>query len=85
MSFYPISLTDSHTGLVWHGQVTPRYLAELQTGILPQLLHLVFFDTEDDNNVVSETIRSYEYGDTLTPENLAELSSVVAEVLEGLA
>jgi len=85
MSFEPISLKEKHDGLVWSAQVTPQYLAELQTGIVPQLVHLVLFDTENDNAVVHEEVRAFQTGDTFGEDNMAELTAAVTSALEGLA
>jgi len=85
MGFEVISQKEDHAGLVWSGQVTPQYLAELQTGILPQLVHLVIFDTDNDNAVVHDEVRAYKAGATFGEEELAELNTVIADALEGLA
>lgn len=84
MSFAPISTQDNHAGLVWSQQVTPQYLAELQTGVLPQLIHLVIFDVEDNNTVVYEQVQAYEIGESLTEENLEALEVAVASAMETL-
>jgi len=85
MSFEPISLSNTQDGLVWSGQVAPRYLAELQTGIIPQLVHLVFFDTDNDNAVVHEEVQAFKVGETLDESNMVLLTAAITAALEGLA
>lgn len=75
---------NPHDGLLWAGMVSDRYLAELQLGILPQLVHLVIFDTEDDHKMVYEALRAFEVGDTMGPEQMAELQGAVQEALTSL-
>jgi len=70
---------------VWSGQVAPRYLAELQTGIIPQLVHLVFFDTDNDNAVVHEEVQAFKVGETLDESNMVLLTAAITAALEGLA
>lgn len=89
--FSPISVNSEnansapHDGLIWSGMVTETLLAELQTGIIPQLVHLVIFDTENDNAVVYSQVRAYEEGEGLDAEHMAELQDAIEEALEGLA
>ena len=78
--FYPISVNPKETrgGLVWHGVVQEdKYFAELQTGVLPQLVHLVIFDMEQDNKPVYEALAAFEVGDSLDSSKLSELESAV--------
>ena len=84
MSFEPISLKEKHDGLVWSAQVTPQYLAELQTGIVPQLVHLVFFDIENDNAVVHEEVQAFKLGEGLDESNMVLLNAAVTAAIEGL-
>ena len=85
MSFEPISLNDIKDGLVWSDQGTPQYLAELQTGGVAQLVHLVIFDVDNNNEVVHEEVRAFKTGDTFGEEDMPELAVAVTEALEGLA
>jgi hypothetical protein len=83
--FYPISLNEDHAGLVWHDEVEAgKYLAELQTGVLPQLVHLVIFDIEDEYKPVYTTLAAYTPGQTLDDEHMAALQSAIAVGLEEL-
>jgi hypothetical protein len=78
--FFPISLKPEgdRAGLVWHAEVQPgRYFAELQTSILPQLIHLIVFDMADGNKPVYEALSAFEIGDTLNAEKQQELNAAV--------
>jgi hypothetical protein len=78
--FYPISQNENGdtNGLVWSGVVQPeKYFAELQTGILPQLVHLVIFDLEDDYKPVYTTLQAFQVGDTMTAEKMEELQVAI--------
>lgn len=84
--FKAISLESDHTGLVWSSEVVEgKYLAELQTGILPQLVHLVIFDIQDSYRPVYETLQAFNIGDTLDESNMAVLQDAVEEGLNTLA
>ncbi len=83
--FSPISPNEDHEGLVWFKQVTPRYLVELQTGIVPQIVHLVIFDTENDNEVVHNKVRAYEIGDGMDAQHMAELQAAIGAALKELS
>lgn len=66
-------------GLVWSAVVRKdKYLAELQTGVIPQLIHLIIFDISDENKPVYEALSAYAFGETLTEENRVLLMEAVA-------
>lgn len=80
----PISILDDHTGLVWHEMATPQYLVELQTGVIPMLLHLAIFDVTANHKLVHEQLTAYSIGDTLNSENMDRLDSAISEALANL-
>lgn len=85
MAFEPISLKDDTSGLVWSGMASSRYLAELQTGVIPQIVHLVLFDTNNDNAVVHEEVEAYKVGEDINdPANQTKLNDAITAALGNL-
>lgn len=84
--FVPISLKPEgqQSGLVWSGMVDDKHLAELQTGVIPQLVHLILFDTENSNAVVYDRVQAFELGTSFDDEAEAELEAAIAEALATL-
>lgn len=84
--FEPISLKpkNDQAGLVWSGHAADRYLIELQTGIIPQLVHLVFFDSEADHAVVHTQVEAFEVGDVLDAAAMEKLEGAISDVLANL-
>jgi len=68
----------STAGLVWSSEVQEgKYFAELQTGIIPQLIHLIIFDMENDYAPVYEALAAFTTGASLNEEAMSALNEAV--------
>jgi len=84
--FYMITGNDDTSGLVWGAEVQEgKYFAELQTGIIPQLVHLLVFDMEDDNMAVYNAVQAFKVGDTFDPDDTDTAEALNSAVIEALA
>lgn len=79
---YMITGKEDTSGLLWSGEVeTGKYFAELQTGIIPQIVHLVVFDMQNDNAPVYNAVQAFSLGDTLDDEAMVQLNAAIDEAL----
>ena len=79
------SENDTTSGLVWSGEVQEgKYFAELQTGIIPQLVHLIIFDMENGYVPVYEALTAFATGASLDEEAMVTLNGAVETGLEAL-
>ena len=78
-NFYAISQQpENSAGLVWSGEVQEgKYFAELQTGIIPQLVHLVIFDMETDYTPVYTAVEAFELGASLDSGAMDRLQAAI--------
>ena len=86
-NFYSISQKEGEdtTGLVWSGEVQEgKYFAELQTGILPQLVYLVIFDMEDSYTPVYEALDTFTLGDSFDDAAQTKLQTAIGTGLAEL-
>lgn len=73
---------DDTAGLLWHDEVQAgKYYAELQTGIVPQIVHLIIFDMENNNEPVYNAVQAFNLGDTLDDSAMSQLQVALAEAL----
>lgn len=75
---------DTH-GLLWADEVQEgKYFAELQTGIVPQIIHLIMFDMENGNEPVYNAVQAFKLGDTFDTsdeDTMTQLNDAVTEAL----
>ena len=69
-------------GLLFHTSIG-NYVVELQTSLLPNLLHLVVFDKTSEE-VVYQKLGLYEYGERLE-DHMDELNAEVQQALASLS
>lgn len=80
--FESLSQKGAKAGLVWSGEVQEgKYFAELQTGVLPQLVHLVIFDVETNYTPVYTALEAFNPGDQLDEAAMLRLQEAIQEGL----
>jgi len=76
---------NDRAGLVWAGEVQEgKYFAELQTGILPQLVHLVIFDMESEYTPVYTALEAFELGTAFDEDAMGRLQTAIGTGLAEL-